>query len=146
MIFNKVILYMVGEFMKTQIDMTELKNIPKNGHKVISTFSGCGGSSLGYKLAGYNVKCAVEFIPKASETYSANFPDTPVIEKDVRDITGEDLMKLTEIKKYEDLENKTKIFFEKCREYILVSKSDVSLAYLSESNVIGDLYEKIYGI
>ena len=92
---------MVGEFMKTQIDMTELKDVPKNGYKVISTFSGCGGSSLGYKLAGYDVKCAVEFIPKASETYSANFPDTPVIEKDIRDITGEDLMNLTGIKKYE---------------------------------------------
>lgn len=87
--------------MKTQIDMTELKNVPKNGYKVISTFSGCGGSSLGYKLAGYDVKCAVEFIPNAADTYSANFPDTPVIVKDVRDITGEDLMNMTGIKKYE---------------------------------------------
>lgn len=87
--------------MKTQIDMTELKNVPKNGYKVISTFSGCGGSSLGYKLAGYDVKCAVEFIPNAADTYSANFPDTPVIVKDVREISGEDLMNLTGIKKYE---------------------------------------------
>lgn len=66
-----------------------------------------------------------------------------MIQKMVEILKAECSRLKTEIKKYEDLENKTKIFFEKCREYILVSKSDVSLAYLSESNVIGDLYEKI---
>lgn len=49
----------------------------------------------------------------------------------------------TEIKKYEDLVEKTKIFYEKCREYISISKSDVSLAYLSENNVISELYNTI---
>lgn len=87
--------------MKTQIDMAELNKIPKNGYKVISTFSGCGGSSLGYKLAGYDVKCAVEFIPNAAETYSANFPGTLIIEKDVRCVTGKDLLEKAGIKKYE---------------------------------------------
>lgn len=87
--------------MKTQIDMSELDNIETNGYTVVSTFSGCGGSSLGYKLSGYDVKCAVEFIPNAAETYLANFPNTPVIQKDIRDITGEDIMKITGIKKYE---------------------------------------------
>lgn len=87
--------------MKTQIDMAELSNIPKNGYNVISTFSGCGGSSLGYKLAGYGVKCAVEFIPNAAETYRINFPDTPVIEKDIRTICGKDLTSITNIKPFE---------------------------------------------
>ena len=41
--------------MKTQIDMKDLDSIPSNGYNVVSTFSGCGGSSLGYKLAGYSV-------------------------------------------------------------------------------------------
>lgn len=81
--------------------MTEINNIAKNGYKVVSTFSGCGGSSLGYKLAGYDVKCAVEFIRNASETYKANFPNTYVIEKDVRDITGEEILNITGLKKYE---------------------------------------------
>lgn len=87
--------------MKTQIDLKDLPNVKKNGYSVISTFSGCGGSSLGYKLAGYDVKCAVEFIPNASETYKANFPDTPVVEKDVRDISGEELLKIAGLKKGE---------------------------------------------
>ncbi len=87
--------------MKTQIDMSELKNIHKNGYNVISTFSGCGGSSLGYKLSGYDVKCAVEFVPEAAEVYRLNFPDTLVIEKDIRTITGSDLMQATGINKFE---------------------------------------------
>lgn len=87
--------------MKTQIDLKDLSKIKKNGYNVISTFSGCGGSSLGYKLAGYNVLCAVEFIPNAAETYRANFPDTPVIEKDIRNITGEELLQMTGLKKGE---------------------------------------------
>lgn len=86
---------------KKQVLLKDLPNIPKNGYKVISTFSGCGGSSLGYKLAGYDVRCAVEFIPKAAETYRVNFPDTPVIEKDIRQITAEELMDVAKIQQYE---------------------------------------------
>lgn len=87
--------------MKTQIDMSELHNIPKNGYNVISTFSGCGGSSLGYKLSGYNVLCALEFMPKAAEIYRLNFPNTPVLTKDIREITGNDLLSMANIKPFE---------------------------------------------
>lgn len=87
--------------MKTQLDMTEINKINKNGYIVASTFSGCGGSSLGYKLAGYDVRCAVEFIPNASETYKSNFPNTYVIEKDVREIKGDEILNKVGIKKYE---------------------------------------------
>lgn len=87
--------------MKTQLDMTEIAQIPPNGYNVISTFSGCGGSSLGYKLSGYKVKCAVEFIPNAAETYSLNFPDTPVLQKDIREVTGEELLTIAGLKKFE---------------------------------------------
>lgn len=81
--------------------MSDLDSVCKNGYNVISTFSGCGGSSLGYKLAGYNVKCAVEFIKNAYDTYKENFPNTPVIEKDIRTITGEEILNLVGLKKYE---------------------------------------------
>ena len=87
--------------MKTQIDMSELNNIPKNGYNVISTFSGCGGSSLGYKLSGYNVLCALEFMPNAAETYRLNFPNTPVLTKDIRETTGNDLLSIAKIKPFE---------------------------------------------
>jgi DNA (cytosine-5)-methyltransferase 1 len=63
-----------------------------DGLGVISTFSGAGGSSLGWKLAGCRVLAAVEFRPVAAETYRANFPGVPVIERDVREVTGRELL------------------------------------------------------
>lgn len=87
--------------MKTQIDMSELSQIPKNGYSVISTFSGCGGSSLGYKLAGYDVRCALEFIPDVAKTYKLNFPNTPILQEDIRNISGKNFTEITGIKPFE---------------------------------------------
>ena len=39
---------------------------------VISLFSGCGGSSLGYHMAGGNVLCAVEKEKHAANNYIDN--------------------------------------------------------------------------
>lgn len=60
--------------------------------KAISTFSGCGGSSLGLRRAGFKVLHAVEFVPAARETYEANFPGTPVDARDIRDIDPLELL------------------------------------------------------
>ncbi|HEY5587720.1 MAG TPA: DNA cytosine methyltransferase [Candidatus Paceibacterota bacterium] len=87
--------------MKTQLDMSEINKIEKNGYNVVSLFSGCGGSSLGYKLAGFDVKLAVEFIPNAIEVYKLNHPKTIMLDKDVRDINGDEILNLIGIKKYE---------------------------------------------
>lgn len=51
--------------------------------KVISLFAGCGGSSLGYKLAGCKVLASVEFDKHAAAVYRANFPDTRLYETDI---------------------------------------------------------------
>lgn len=66
-----------------------------NGHKTISFFAGCGGSSLGYKMAGYKVLASSEFIPNAREVYRLNHPDTHVFEKDIRDTTVEEVLEIT---------------------------------------------------
>ena len=87
--------------MKTQLDMAEIAKIPKNGYNVVSLFSGAGGSSLGYKLAGFDVKLAVEFIPTAAEVYRLNHPGTIVIEKDVREVSGDMILEQIGLKKYE---------------------------------------------
>lgn len=73
--------------------MAEIRAIPWNGLTVASTFSGCGGSSLGYRLAGFKVVAAHDFVPAARETYAANFPDTPLLECDARELTGAQLQK-----------------------------------------------------
>jgi len=41
--------------------------------KVIDLFSGCGGSALGFSLAGFSIKVAVDNDPKASESFKINF-------------------------------------------------------------------------
>lgn len=64
----------------------------------ISTFAGCGGSSLGYKWAGGRGLAAVEFDANAVATYRVNFPDTPVIAKDICLVTAEELMEVAGIK------------------------------------------------
>lgn len=73
--------------------MSEVLNIPENGLNVVSTFSGCGGSSLGYRMAGFKVLAALEFVDAAVETYKANFPTTTVITKDIRDVSPKDILK-----------------------------------------------------
>jgi len=73
--------------------MEVIRNIPHNYYNVISTFSGCGGSSLGYKMAGYKVLWANEFIPAAQECYKVNHPTTFLNIKDIRKVQPEDILK-----------------------------------------------------
>ena len=40
---------------------------------VISTFAGCGGSSLGYQMAGFHELLAVEWDQNAVDTFRLNF-------------------------------------------------------------------------
>lgn len=73
--------------------MVEVAKIPHNGYAVASTFSGCGGSCLGYRMAGFSVLWANEFIPAAQETYAANHPDTILSKKDIRKVTVKEVLK-----------------------------------------------------
>lgn len=53
--------------------LDDLKKINKNNYKVFSCFSCGGGSSMGYKLAGYEVIGNCEIDPKMNEIYTTNF-------------------------------------------------------------------------
>lgn len=72
--------------------MAEIAEIPWNGFKVVSTFSGCGGSCLGYCMAGFRVLWANEFIPAAQDTYRVNFPDSILDERDIRLVLPEEIL------------------------------------------------------
>jgi len=63
----------------------------RDSFSVVSTFSGCGGSSLGYKWAGGDVRCAVEIDDAAVRTYSLNFPETPILHRDIAQVSVEDV-------------------------------------------------------
>jgi DNA (cytosine-5)-methyltransferase 1 len=84
---------------------------------VISTFSGCGGSSLGYKLAGGDVRVALEWDKWAVMTYTLNFlccqlvkglvsqplndSGTTVFEADICEVTAEQLLDAAGLEKGE---------------------------------------------
>lgn len=68
-----------------------------NAPTVISTFAGCGGSSLGYKLAGFRELLAVEWDQNAVDTFRLNFPGVPVYHGDIAALTGAECMKLAGI-------------------------------------------------
>lgn len=56
--------------------------------QAVSLFSGCGGFCEGIELAGFDIKCAVEFDKYAASTYRFNFPDTPLFEQDIHNFLG----------------------------------------------------------
>lgn len=60
-------------------------------------FAGCGGSSLGYQLAGFRELLAVEWDDNAVETFRLNFPGVPVYHGDIAKLSGEECMKLAGI-------------------------------------------------
>ena len=68
---------------------------------VISTFAGCGGSSLGYQWAGFNELLAIEWEKNAVETFKLNFPNIPIWQKDITKVKGKDILKFLKLKKGE---------------------------------------------
>ncbi len=70
----------------------------KNAPTVVSLFAGCGGSSLGYSMAGYRELLAVEWDAKACATFRLNFPDVPVHEGDIALLTNRKLGSITGLK------------------------------------------------
>lgn len=75
--------------------MKEIESLPWNGYNVVSTFSGTGGSCLGYRMAGYKVRWANEFIPAAQECYKLNHADSILDTRDIRQVQPEDILQAT---------------------------------------------------
>tara|TARA_B100000519_G_scaffold19859_1_gene14271 strand:- start:157 stop:1338 length:1182 start_codon:yes stop_codon:yes gene_type:complete len=79
--------------------MDEIKAIPWNGFKVASTFSGAGGSCLGYRMAGFRVVWANEFVPAAQDSYNENkSPQCYLNTKDIRELTADDVLSEANLK------------------------------------------------
>ena len=64
----------------------------------VDFFSGAGGLSLGLEKAGFTVAAAVEVNSEFTRTYRANHPYTHVLAKDIRQVTGEEILALTGLK------------------------------------------------
>ena len=61
---------------------------------VVSTFAGCGGSSLGYSMAGFRELLAVEWDNNAVATFRRNFPEVPVYHGDIAKLSVERCLEL----------------------------------------------------
>jgi DNA (cytosine-5)-methyltransferase 1 len=73
--------------------MDEVEATPWCGLRVASLFAGCGGSSLGYRMAGFRVVYANELDEHALSTYSMNAaPWTVLDSSDVREVTGDRIL------------------------------------------------------
>lgn len=76
--------------------MSEIATLEPNGFTAVSTFSGCGGSSTGYRMAGFRMAWASEFIPAARDTYSANAAPYTILDgRDIREVQPEDILTAT---------------------------------------------------
>ena len=56
---------------------------------VVDFFSGCGGTSLGFKESGMSIKCAIDIDKDAIETFKRNIPEATCINIDIRDLDVE---------------------------------------------------------
>lgn len=81
--------------------MREIEQIPWNGYNVVSTFSGGGGSCLGYRMAGYRILWANEFVEEAQRTYRANHKSTILDTRDIRKIQPNEILEAIKMKQGE---------------------------------------------
>ena len=69
-----------------------------NKYNVIDLFCGCGGFSKGFQQAGYNVRFGIDMWKDATVTYQYNFPETIVMNEDIMNVTGKDILNKTGLK------------------------------------------------
>ncbi|MCD7762544.1 MAG: DNA cytosine methyltransferase, partial [Lachnospiraceae bacterium] len=65
--------------------LSDLKKVEKNGKTVFSCFSCGGGSSMGYKLAGYDVVGNCEIDPDMEKIYVQNHHPAHTYLMDIRE-------------------------------------------------------------
>ena len=77
--------------------LKDMPRIAKHGKTVFSCFSCGGGSSMGYKLAGYDVIGCCEIDPRMLKIYKANLHPQYAYEMDVRDFLNGSVQKPEEL-------------------------------------------------
>jgi len=57
----------------------------KNKHKVLDLFSGCGGLSQGFEMAGYEIVVGNDILEHAGKTFQKNHPKAKFFLGDITD-------------------------------------------------------------
>lgn len=79
-----------------------MKSENKNELRAVDFFCGAGGMTCGMSLAGIRVLAGIDNDPDCKETYTVNNPNTKYIEKDIHELTEEELAEEIGIERYED--------------------------------------------
>ena len=77
--------------------MADVINAPLNGLTHVSTFSGAGGTCLGFRLAGFQTLWANDIEDHARQCYSANL-SSPIDGRDIRHLRPEDILQAIGLK------------------------------------------------
>ncbi len=82
--------------------MADVGRIKWTGLTLVDLFSGCGALCLGFRLAGFRVLWANEFVPVAQESYRANMRRGTILDgRDVREVKAEEILAATGLKRGE---------------------------------------------
>lgn len=65
-----------------------------NAVRVVDFFSGCGGTSLGFRDAGLEVALGLDHDPSAAATFRRNFPEAAFVEADIRTLSTDEVLEL----------------------------------------------------
>jgi len=62
--------------------------------QIVDLFSGAGGMSTGFEMAGFEVALGVEYIERFSKTFAKNHPNAITLNKDIREVSEEEVLEL----------------------------------------------------
>ena len=74
-----------------------MKKVKNNPPTVVDLFAGAGGMTEGLRKAGFHSVLANEYDLMAAETFAFNHPEVPVVVKDVKDLTVEEILERTNL-------------------------------------------------
>lgn len=61
----------------------------------IDLFSGAGGLHIGFERAGFDIKLCIDNDNLVERTHRRNFPNIPMINRDIRTVTPDEIKALT---------------------------------------------------
>jgi DNA (cytosine-5)-methyltransferase 1 len=133
----------------------ENKKQDKENFKIASLFTGCGGLDLGFEKAGFKITWANEFDKTIWDTFTYNFPKTPLDKRDIVNILSDDIPNVDGIiggppcQSWSEAgacrginDHRGQLFFE----YIRVLKDKEPLFFLAEnvSGILADIHRKAF--
>lgn len=79
--------------------MAEIAKIRWNGLTAVDLFSGYGGTCLGFRMSGFRVLWASEFVPAAQESYRANMRKGTILDcRDVKKVHAAEILSAAGLK------------------------------------------------